>query len=571
MNKRISISLLLLIVSFQTIYTRIITTDDLKAALAEANPGDTIELKSGYYRDVPYTLKNGTYEKKIKIKSAPNADVDFMGTPSSCIFDDMYIHDVIFEGEMYLHRALCGIKLLNSSYINITGLFIVNIEQQGILISGHHNTIYNNKIFDCVRENRYDTKSKTSGWSQSVAIWGVKNGVPSTYNSVINNIISFSYGESLYFFQCEHCVAQQNEITNGLSANIYIDSSKYIDIDGNILRVNSTEYDNKYGSACGIAMSPDDNNPISYINITNNVILGTRVGIYFFMQDIGGGYNNVRILHNTLWNVHVTPIWFKKPNTKIYNVFGCEMKNNFIYFEGAKEFEPKNAWDLGYNIYYNTTIVPTIYSDTTSKAAKNLTLNTVFNQINSCKDYYNKDLIPDCLRPSKHPDKLQLYHSGTALKPRVREDKVYCQRNYYTPSIGAYEFPEECSGDVEPPTDIPQGDFDVRFNISYCTAGYRVMKLVGSFCNWNVGSGLNMTQVKSCNWTATIRDGTSLEFKYKFVEAIGSSAYKVESDPYRVFKGSALADAARKKPKGIYENCNYTTISNLITLACTWR
>ena len=199
----------------------------------------------------------------------------------------MYIHDVVFEGEMYLHRALCGIKLLNSSYINITGLFITNLEQQGILISGHHNTIYNNKIFDCVRENRYDARSKTSGWSQSVAVWGVKRGVPSTYISVMNNIISFSFGESLYFFQCEHCEAKQNEITNGLSANIYIDSSKYIDIDGNILRVNTTYYDNKYGSASGIAMSPDDNNPISYINITNNIILGTRIGIYFFMQDIG--------------------------------------------------------------------------------------------------------------------------------------------------------------------------------------------------------------------------------------------------------------------------------------------
>ena len=77
------------------------------------------------------------------------------------------------------------------------------------------------------------------------------------------------------------------------------------------------------------------------------------------------------------------------------------------------------------------------------------------------------------------------------------------------------------------------------------------MKLVGSYCNWNVGSALNMTQVKSCNWTATIREGTSLEFKYKFVEAIGSSAYKIENDPYRIFKGSALAYAARKNPKGV--------------------
>ena len=569
MNKRISISLLLLFVSLQSICARIITTNDLKAALSEANPGDTIELKSGYYTKVPYTLKNGTYEKKIKIKSAPNAEVIFESTFSRCIFEDKYIHDVTFEGEMSLNTAYCGIKLLNSSYINITGLTISQIRYQAILISGHHNTIYNNKIYDCVMESRFSPKMRTSGLSQSVAILEVKYGVPSTYNSVINNIISFSYGESLYLYHCEHCVVIQNEITNGLSANIYIDSSKYIDIDGNILRVNSTEYDNKYGSACGIALSPEDNNSISYINITNNIILGTRIGIYYSNKNINGGYDNVRILHNTLWNVHVTPIWFKKPN--IGYPFGCEMKNNFFYFEGAKEFEPRYAWNIAYNYYYNTFNVPSIYYDNSSKAATNLTLNTVFNQIKGCNDYYNQDLKPECLRPSKNPGKLKLYHSGTVLRPRVREDKAYCERNYYNPSIGAFEFPEECSGDVEPPSDIPQEDFDVRFNIIYCTAGYRAIKMVGSFCNWKVRSAYNMTQVQRCNWTTTFRDGTSLDFKYKFVEVIGSSAYKIESDPYRIFTGSALAYKARKNSTGIYENCHYTTSGNLITLTCTWQ
>ena len=573
MNKRIYIyiSLLLLLISFQSIYSRIITTNDLKEALSQANPGDTIELKSGKYSDFPYSLKNGTWDKKIKITPAPNAWVYFEGKSSSCVFEDMFIHDVIIEGPMDIYSAYCGIKLMNSSNINITKLAFFEMKQHAILISGHNNIIYKNKIYGCQEENKYTAKSKTSGWGQCVAIWGVKQGIPSTHNTVLENIISFSYGESLYFFNCEYCRAENNEITNGLSANIFIDSSKNITISQNILRVNSTEYDNKYGSACGIAMSPDDEHPISYIYIINNIFLGTRIGIYFSLPDIGGAYDNVRIIHNTLWNVHVTPIWFQKPKSKIYNTFGCEMKNNFIYFEGAKEFEPKKAWTLGYNFYYNTAQVPTIYSDNTSKAENNLTLDTVFNQIGGCKNYYDKDLEPNCLRPSKHPGKLKLFQSGKAVIPRVQYDKVYCRRNDYTPSIGAFEFPEGCSGDVEPPTDIPYDDYDVRFNITYCTSGYRVMKIVGSFCNWNVKSAINMTQVKNCNWTATMRDGTNLEFKYKFVEAIGGSAYKIESDPYREFEGSALAKQVRKNSTGKYEGCDYTTSGNLITLVCTWR
>ena len=51
--------LLILFAIFQLINSRIISTNDLKDALSQAEPGDVIELKSGTYRDVPYTLKNG--------------------------------------------------------------------------------------------------------------------------------------------------------------------------------------------------------------------------------------------------------------------------------------------------------------------------------------------------------------------------------------------------------------------------------------------------------------------------------------------------------------------------------
>ena len=57
-------------------------------------------------------------------------------------------------------------------------------------------------------------------------------------------------------------------------------------------------------------MSPDyPISEIQNISITNNIIIGTRIGISFFTMGAGGGYNNVKIFHNTLWNVDVTPIW----------------------------------------------------------------------------------------------------------------------------------------------------------------------------------------------------------------------------------------------------------------------
>ena len=69
---------------------------------------------------------------------------------------------------------------------------------------------------------------------------------------------------------------------------------------------------------------------ISNILIKNNIIIGTRMGIYFFTMGNGGAYDKVRILHNTLWNVFTTPVWFRAPNK---TPTGCEMKNNFIYVD----------------------------------------------------------------------------------------------------------------------------------------------------------------------------------------------------------------------------------------------
>ena len=101
-------------------------------------------------------------------------------------------------------------------------------------------------------------------------------------------------------------------------------------IDKNIIRVNSTEFNNNEGKACGIEMSAYAKN----ILIENNIIIGTRIGIQFFGFKDYGYYYNVSILFNTLWNVDYTPIMFEKPD---YMASDCKMKNNFIYFAGAVE------------------------------------------------------------------------------------------------------------------------------------------------------------------------------------------------------------------------------------------
>lgn len=83
----------------------------------------------------------------------------------------------------------------------------------------------------------------------------------------------------------------------------------------------------------GISLASESQNSVGIENIIiqNNVIIGTRIGIYFFLIGSGGLYNNIKILHNTLWKVSVS--WFKEPTNKPSN---CEMINYFIYYENQK-------------------------------------------------------------------------------------------------------------------------------------------------------------------------------------------------------------------------------------------
>lgn len=565
---------LLLSIAFALINTKTIPTNDLKSALNQAVPGDIIELKSGTYTGAPFGLKSGTAGKLITIRPATGAQVMFSGTQTSCIFDSYGISYLKLEGPMELKNAFCGVKVMNANYVNITGLKIHDTQEHGIVVSGHNNHIYNNEVYNCVMNNKATAKTKSYGWSQCVAVWGTGNGAFSTNIIFENNYIHEGYGEGLDFLECDNCKALKNNITNGFSMNIYIDASKNIVVDGNVLRVNTNNYDTQWGRACGIGMAPESGStPIDNILITNNIIIGTRMGIYFFTMDRGGTYNKVKILHNTIWKTSASPVWFRQPTTGTPSV--CEMKNNFFYVDYVNEFIPKNSWSLGYNLYYNTYNVPSIYSDSTSMAAQTLDIGSIFNKVSGCSDYNNHNLDIKCLRPSKSPGKFKLYHGGIAPNNKVTLDYSGETRSTSKPSIGAFENQESGGSpgpdpDPEPTGDIQVDVYDVKFKINYCVSG-SVIKLVGSLNNWNVGNAITMNSEGNCVWSTTLSEGTKKSFTYKFVVANGSSASRWENDPNRVFDGESLALTASSSSSGSYQNCSYSKSGKLITLTCLWK
>ena len=561
--------LFLFLIQFFQIYTRIIETTDLNWALSEASPGDIIELKSSEYSSVPYKItKSGTNGNPITIKSSEGANIIFKGTNENCIFDFSEISYISIEGQFELKDALCGIKAMDVLNIKISGLKIYNIIQQGIVISGENNEISNNEIFDCVLENKEISKKLTYGWKQCIAIWGKKFNSYYSKNIIFNNnYIHDTWGEGLYFQKCDGCSSIGNNITNGFSMNIYLESSKNILIDSNILRVNSDEHNSHIGKACGIGLSSErgNENKIENIFIQNNIIVGTRIAIYFFQIGFSA-YTKIKILHNTLWLIGVTSLWFEKPNN---SPIDCELRNNLIYIDNwIAEFYPKSAWTIENNYYYNISKVPLEYCDTNkeSKATKNIDLNYIFNNRRNNCNYYDENIDINCFRPSLIPSNdFQLFHNGS--KPttiEVNKDFSGCQRNEINPSIGAFEYSIGCSGE---PFDF---DFKVKFKINYYTSGTDVVKIIGNFCSWYIGDAPTFTQEENGNWVYTF-DNIYDYFEYKFLIANGYIGIRWEEGSNRKFNLEDLTLAVKLSQSGYYENCDYIKDGNLVTLTCRWN
>ena len=573
-------SLVLFLIGLSFIVSKTITTTDLTTAISQASPGDTIELQTGTYSNVPYGIPSGTEGNPITIKAAEGAEVVFVGDYSKYIFEQYQPKYVNIEGPFELKTCGRGVSIYQGYQVNISGLTVHDVQYQGIVVTGHYITVANNEVYDCSLENQSTAQTREYGWSQCVAVHGLSQGVMSTNILFKNNKIHEGFGEGLDFLECDTCSAIGNEITNGFSMNIYVDVSRNIVIDGNILRVNTDDYNTKWGRACGIGMAPESGGiVISNILIQNNIIIGTRMGIYFFTMGDGGAYDQIKILHNTLWNVGTTPVWFRAPNNTPSD---CEMKNNFIYVDGTIEFSPKSSWSLGYNYYYNTYNVPSIYSDSTSKSAQTLDLDGIFNNNGNC-NYWDQNLDVECLHPSKNPGYFKLYHTGTAPDNTVSLDFNGCSRNSATPSIGAFEtYDSNCSEEDTTESDSSESDttekeeeetdaYDVILKINYCTSGSQIVKAVGSHCSWNVGSCTSLTNEGNCNFVATLSQGTNQSFSYKFVIASESTAYRWESDPNRTFNGANLKALADTASTGTYESCDYSKSGNVITLTCYWR
>ncbi len=308
----------------------------INTALGVANPGDTVFVRGGTYREKVVFPKSGTDDKRIVLKAYRNEKPLITGEGMN--LTESYINVVHISGmsnitmegfEVANFIAPDGVIEINgitvdagASNVTLRGNHIHHIQNfnpypggglcggHAILIIGNNNrkmqniVVESNKIHDCV--TGYSETVTVNGYVDGFTVDGneiyhcsnigidaaggyAANAIPA-YNYARNGVIS---GNVLYDISSVHGLVYERIGLGSIA--IYADGSRNITIERNRI----------FGCDRGIGIVSETNNyPTTGCIVRNNIVYDCHLtGIYTggYLGYTGGGSDNCYIVNNTLY------------------------------------------------------------------------------------------------------------------------------------------------------------------------------------------------------------------------------------------------------------------------------
>lgn len=328
----------------------------LTAAAACARPGDTIYVREGWYDERVQINARGTASNPITIAAYPNEWVMFSGDGKLNndygavvnIDDAHYINFSGFEvgdtGVFWIGDwayGAYGIRVSNSSYLNIKHNRIHNTARHGVTINGCHITAEKNEIWNTSLRNRDGyASSHDAALASWVQMWNGKRSVDINF---INNYVHDNWGECIIALHVNHAVVSGNLVRDCFSTNVYIDNAEDVMVNGNYIYATSDKYNRAGERAAGIMMAVEDytgNEYVKYtstmlnrITISNNIVGRLSVGVKYSHKGIKNGnnsYDNVLVSHNIIKDIFMTAVRFEDPPAATPGDNNA-LRNNVIY------------------------------------------------------------------------------------------------------------------------------------------------------------------------------------------------------------------------------------------------
>lgn len=268
--------------------------------IAVARPGDTVAVREGVYREAVLLWdKAATAKARIRVVAHRGEKVVIDGkgvrvkNALVTIGRSSWIH---FEGFEVRNSAAAGIVVYEARSITIRGNDVHHSRGGGIHARGNDIAIRDNSVHRNVLSN---VSGKAKQWGQALAAEDA-NGVLISGNRVFEN-----HGEGIDAIRTDRVVIARNRVRDNFGANVYLDNAQHATVDRNFIRDTGLRAFQRGGEpAFGIAMANETyprQNPLTDLTITNNIILRTRVGIYYADSEQRGGLHQTLIAHNTIY------------------------------------------------------------------------------------------------------------------------------------------------------------------------------------------------------------------------------------------------------------------------------
>ncbi|HEX8172607.1 MAG TPA: right-handed parallel beta-helix repeat-containing protein [Thermoanaerobaculia bacterium] len=310
----------------------------ITAGVKKLAAGDTLYVRGGSYNEsVNIWSKSGTASAPITVSSYPGetALVDGTATTQNAVIqiggNSTFIHLENFEvangpksGILVYDANNLIIRNNNVHHNTANGLYVTSASTSP-LGTTHDVRVEGNLVHHNVTQNQYQT---AASWQQGLSALRANNV------DIINNEVYQNWGEGLDFILSTGGTISGNSVHDNFSVNMYLDNARSVTVTRNLIYSTSdTSYFRSGSPASGIQLANEAytyTNPLSDIDITNNIVTNVKRCFYYSNYENGGGLKNVVVANNTFYKATAEIIAVN--NDAHSNSF---VENNIIYQVGG--------------------------------------------------------------------------------------------------------------------------------------------------------------------------------------------------------------------------------------------
>jgi parallel beta-helix repeat protein len=318
-----------------------------------AKAGDTVQVRGGTYSERVMIGSKGTASAYVTFQPYAGEKVIFDGKSLASGNNVVTVSEasyVIFGGFEVRNGPFIGLCSYGSNNVILINNTVHDNFRNGIYVGADsfgqsfNNVVDSNTVYHNVIENQ--AHNWNGGWATGISL------VRTNDSRVTNNTIYENDGEGVVTILAQHNLVQNNAIRDNFSVGVYVDNSRFITVNANLIYSTSmSRYYRDGMPACGFGTANevyDTSLPSSDNTWTNNVVVNTRWGFFYGAYDNGGGLKNAVVANNTFYKSAQQMIWIAQDahanNLFENNVFYQNGGVNTPNIEGGGTTFKNNAW-----------------------------------------------------------------------------------------------------------------------------------------------------------------------------------------------------------------------------------